>query len=79
MDTQEKTRAPVRAEGSVREQLIQLVRDAGYDLFTACEEADRVIKEAREGGVRRTYYVRATGEAITLEPRGGSDVPLRKA
>ena len=53
----------------MRETLIQLVRDAGYDLFTACEEADRVIREVREGGVRQTYHVRATGESITLEPR----------
>ena len=58
----------MRAEGSVREQLIQLVRDAGYDLLAACEEVDRVMKEVREGGMRRTYYIGRM--EITLEPRG---------
>ena len=54
---------------SVREQLIQLVRDAGYDLLSACEEADRVMKDVQEGGVRRVFHVRGASKAITLSPR----------
>lgn len=32
---------------SVREEIIARIQAVGYDMFTACDEADRLIKEAK--------------------------------
>jgi hypothetical protein len=35
---------------SVREQIVARMQAAGYDVFTACEETDRVLAEFRASG-----------------------------
>lgn len=38
---------------SVRETIIEKIMACGYDMFTACQEADRVISEFRSSGKRK--------------------------
>ncbi len=47
---------------SVKEQIIEKMRVAGFDFLTACEEATRCIREfLASGESSRTVYVIASG------------------
>jgi hypothetical protein len=41
---------------SVREQIIAKMQAAGYDVFTACEETDRVLAEFRASGEKTRKF-----------------------
>ena len=50
---------------SVKEQIVTKLRDAGYDMLTACEEADRVIAEFLTGTeTERVFGVMVGGKAV---------------
>lgn len=59
---------------SVKEQLVEIIQSQGYDLFTACELADTIIREMKEekGKKKRTYYLKGEYStiAITLQSKG---------
>ncbi len=41
-----------------REQIVAIISCEGYDMFTACEEADKCLEKFRAGnGKPQTYYV----------------------
>ena len=43
---------------TIREQIIEVFRQAGYDVFTACKNTDITIREFKRDKVKsRTYYV----------------------
>jgi len=51
---------------TIREQIIEVFRQAGYDMFTACENTDITIREFKRDKTKsRTYYV--GNLAFTLE------------
>jgi hypothetical protein len=41
---------------SVREAIIEKIMSAGYDMFIACEEADRIISEFLASGKREASF-----------------------
>lgn len=51
---------------SVREQIIEMMQDAGYDVFTACEEADRIIAEFRASDQKEMKVTIRHGSGFTL-------------
>ncbi len=55
---------------SVKEELVEMLVGAGYDVMTSCEEAERVVKEAtahiREHGTPYRCTIRATGGEIVV-------------
>lgn len=52
----------------VKETIVEALRNAGCDMLTACEEADRVIREFLASGRDRTVYVvRGTGAVLCLQ------------
>ncbi len=47
---------------NVRETIVKLMQDAGYDTLSACEHATLCLKEFREGGQDTAkFYVRGGG------------------
>jgi len=57
---------------SIKEQIVEKVRKCGYDMFTACEEADRIISEFLKSGQKQaTYGIMGAGgkcaDTITLQ------------
>lgn len=54
-DVSEK-KNPISRGNSVRERLIKLVRDEEYDIFTAAEMVDQVMKEFRQSGKKKQRY-----------------------
>ena len=54
---------------STRETLVRMLRQAGYDTFTACKEADRVIRDvkAMPVGAKTTFHSRHGNMTITLQ------------
>ena len=48
---------------SAKEQIIKLMQEAGYDLFTACEEYERIKSDfLASGDYKHTYYIRGGGK-----------------
>lgn len=41
---------------TVKEQIVEKIRAAGYDMFTACEEASRIIAEFKASGKDRMEF-----------------------
>jgi hypothetical protein len=52
-----------------REQIIEKIMAAGFDMISACEQADQIIKEFLESGRKQTtYYCRySKKEIVTLK------------
>lgn len=60
------------AANTVRERLIAMVRSAGYDVLTACEKADEVIKEFKESEKEtETYHIRGGGTIKLTRAKSG--------
>jgi len=53
---------------SLKEQILDAIHPT-LDLFTACEEADRIIAEAKQmkPGEQRTWYINKTTIAFTIK------------
>jgi len=52
---------------SVRETLIEKIMAAGHDMFTSCEEADRIIKEFKESGKQsKTFGIMAGSKCVEV-------------
>ena len=50
---------------SVKEQIVEKMRSAGYDFLTVCEFATRCIREFLESGEsKRTFHVMAQGRQV---------------
>ncbi len=61
---------------SIKEQIIDALLPH-CDMFTSCEEADRIIADAKQGkpGEKRTYYLVGTTTAITLQKNKPTHCP----
>ena len=43
---------------NVKDELVELIRCAGYDFISACEYADDLLKEFKESGKsKQKYYI----------------------
>lgn len=43
---------------TVKERLVEIIQSAGYDMLTACELAEQVIREVKQDTRRKiVYYV----------------------
>ena len=52
---------------TTKEKIVEAIREAGYDFVSACEEADKVIKEFLESkDNKRKYIMKHTGKVIEL-------------
>lgn len=52
---------------TVKEQLIEMLREAGYDYFTAAEEATKRIEEFLASGEKSvTLYAQGAKTSVTL-------------
>lgn len=64
---------------TVKEQMVELLREAGYDFMTACEEADKFIQQELRAWERgevpqvNRYEIRGTGKTLTVRFK-----PLRR-
>ncbi len=46
---------------TIREQIIDVFRAEGYDIFKSCKSADTIIREFKRDKVKkRTYYVNSS-------------------
>ena len=69
----------------VREEIIARIQAAGYDMFFACDEADRLIKEvkASPGTTIKTGIMGSAGKcadviALRYEPKADGKTPEGK-
>ena len=54
---------------SVKETIVKAMQVAGYDTVTACEHAERTIKEFMQSGKQQNSYL--CGEQLITIARGG--------
>lgn len=55
---------------TVKEQIVEIMREEGYDFIRACEEADRVMAKLRKSERQSMIFVvRRTGRQFMLSKK----------
>lgn len=52
---------------TIKEQIVQIMLDEGYDFISACEEAERLLQLGKMLEEPRAYYIGYT--SFTLSPK----------